>query len=59
MQWLYGYVKDAPMLERGPRNEPAHEHETILSQDFVDAMMQAAGETWQLMAAYPPPCFYD
>ena len=32
------------MLERGPRNEPAQEHETILSQDFVDAIMQAARE---------------
>ena len=32
------------MVEWGYQNEPAHEHETILSQDFVDAIMQGARE---------------
>jgi hypothetical protein len=32
------------MVERGYRIESAHEHETILSQDFVDAIMQGARE---------------
>jgi len=32
------------MVERGPTIEPAHEYETILSQDFVDVIMQGARE---------------
>ena len=32
------------MVERGPRIEPAHEHETILSRGFVDVILQGARE---------------
>ena len=32
------------MVERGYRIEPAHEHETIISIDFMDAFLQGARE---------------
>jgi len=32
------------MVERGPEIEPAHKQETILSRDFIDAIIQGARE---------------